>query len=148
MDIRFLPKIIFFCFFFALLFSCDKQESEIGDVPVDFYININDPLYRDLRVVGNSTTVVGGHAGIVIYRHTQDEFLAFDRLCPFERKVSCRLKPTDDDLYYRCTCCDTPYLLLEGIGQSENDKSFPGTNKFLKQYRTYYDGVGRLRITN
>ncbi len=143
-----LSKVIFFFGIIGFVFACSKPKNKIEDVPVNFYININDPLYRDLRTVGNSLTVTGGHAGIIIYRHTETDFIAFDRICPHEIKPSCRLEATDDDLFYRCGCCHTPYLLLEGIGQSIEDTIFPGTGEFLKEYRTYYDGVGRLHIKN
>ncbi|MBN2668892.1 MAG: hypothetical protein JXR60_06670 [Bacteroidales bacterium] len=132
-----------------LIFSeCKEPEDSIADTPVDFRIYLNDPIYRDLRTVGNSLTVTGGHAGIVIYRLSQDEFLAFDRLCPYEKDTECRIYTEDDDLVYRCECCNTPYLMIDGIGQSEGETDFPGSGLFLKAYRTYFDGVNEIRITN
>jgi hypothetical protein len=140
---------ILFFFLIFIFFSCKtKQEENISDVPVNFTIDINDPLYREIRTIGNSITVIGGHAGIVIYRFSQDEFIAFDRLCPVEKKTSCQIQPTDDDLFYTCECCNTPYLMIDGTGQSKNDTVFAGTGKFLKEYRTYYDGISQVRITN
>lgn len=127
--------------------ACEEIESEIPDIPVNINININDPLYRDLKTVGNSVTVTGGHAGIIIYRFTPTEFIAYDRLCPVEQKTSCRLQATDDDLFFTCQCCNTPYLMIDGTGQSLNDTTFEGTGKFLKGYRTYLSG-NILRISN
>lgn len=141
-------KILILFVIVNIFSACNKKEDSIPDTPVNFTISLNDPLYRDLRTVGNSTTVVGGHAGIVIYRLSQTDFIAFDRLCPHEQKVSCRLQETDDDLFYTCECCNTPYLLLDGTGQSKNDSVFPGTGKFLKEYRADFDGIGSLRISN
>ena len=144
---RIKSNIIFF-FLIFIIFACDDKNDNINDVPVNFTIDINDPLYRNIRTIGNSITVVGGHAGIVIYRFTQDEFIAFDRLCPVEQNPDCRIQPTNDDLFYTCKCCNTPYLMIDGTGQSKNDTVFPGTGKFLKEYQTYFDGVSRIRITN
>ena len=131
-----------------IAFSCDDKNDNINDIPVNFSIDINDPLYREIRTIGNSITVVGGHAGIVIYRFSQDEFIAFDRLCPVEKNPDCRIKKNGDDLFYICQCCNTPYLMIDGTGQSKNDSTFAGTGKFLKEYRTYFDGISQLRITN
>jgi hypothetical protein len=131
-----------------LLGSCKEDINVIPDVHVDFTIYLNDPLYRELRTIGNSITVTGGHAGIVIYHFQQNEFLAFDRLCPVEQKTSCRLQETNDDLFYTCECCNTPYLMVDGTGQSKSDNIFAGTGQYLKEYRTYYDNVNQLRITN
>jgi nitrite reductase/ring-hydroxylating ferredoxin subunit len=101
-----------------------------------------------LKTVGNALTVVGGHAGIIIYRLSQTDFIAFDRLCPHEQDVSCRLEETNDNLVYTCECCNTPYMLLDGTGQARNDSIFPGTGKFLKEYRADFDGISNLRISN
>ena len=141
-----IAKISFFLLLFSLI-ACEEIESEIPDVPVNINININDPLYRDLKTVGNSLAVTGGHAGIIIYRFSPTEFIAYDRLCPVEQKTSCRLQETDDDLFYTCQCCETPYLMIDGTGQSVDGEKVEGTGKFLKGYRTYLSG-NNLRITN
>ena len=130
-----------------IISSCEEIEDDIPDVPVNFTIYLNDPLYRELRTVGNSMTVTGGHSGIIIYRLTQDEFIAWDRLCPYEQKTNCRLEATNDDLFYSCSCCKTPYLMIDGTGQAKNDTTYKGTGKFLKGYRTYFNG-NEIRITN
>ena len=140
-------NILFFLLIF-ISFGCDDKNESISDVPVNFTIDINDPLYREIRTIGNSITVVGGHAGIVIYRFTQDQFIAFDRLCPVEKKTTCRIQETGDDLFYTCECCDTPYLMIDGTGQSRNDSTFAGTGEFLKEYRVYFDGISQIRVTN
>ncbi len=137
---------IFLLIFFVS--ACEDVKNDIPDIPVNFTIYLDDPIYRELRTVGNSITVLGGHAGIVVYRFTQDEFIAYDRLCPVEQKEDCRIQATDDDLFYTCNCCKTPYLMIDGTGQSRNDTTFPGTGKFLKAYRTYYNGNNEVRITN
>ena len=93
-------------------------------------------------------TVTGGHAGIVIYHFTSNEFIAFDRMCPVELKNTCRIIETNDDLFYTCQCCNTPYLMIDGTGQSKGDTIYAGTGKFLKEYRTYYDNVNQIRVTN
>jgi len=131
-----------------IFYSCKKPSSSIPDTPVDFTIYLNDPLYRELRVVGNSITVTGGHAGIIIYRLTESDFVAYDRLCPFEQKNTCRLNATGDDLEYRCSCCNTPYLMIDGSGQSKADSTFSGSEMLLKAYNTNFDGVNAIRITN
>ena len=130
------------------MFSCEDTEDNIDNIPVDFTIYLDDPLYRDLRTIGNSITVTGGHAGIVIYHFSQDDFRAFDRLCPIEQKIDCRILKTDDDLSYTCKCCKTPYQMIDGTGLSNGEETFPGTGKFLKEYKIYYDNINQVRVTN
>ena len=141
------PKILFF-FLIFLVFSCDKQQENISDVPVNFSIYLDDPLYRDLRTIGNAINVIGGHAGIIIYRLSEDEFLAYDRICPYENNTKCRINASNNNLFYTCSCCKTPYLIIDGTGQSRNDTTYSGTGLFLKQYRTFFDGVNKIRISN
>lgn len=144
---KFIPNLSFLLLIF-LFTSCEEVEDNIPDVHVSFSIYLDDPVNRELRTVGNSITVVGGHAGIIIYRLTNEEFIAYDRICPVEIKSSCRLDPTNDDLFYRCECCNTPYLIIDGTGQSKEDSTFAGTGKLLKGYRTSFDNRNQLLITN
>ena len=142
-----LSKILYF-FLFVILFSCDDKKENIDDIPVNFTIYLDDPLYRELNTVGNSINVSGGHSGIVIYRLSEEDFLAYDRICPYENKPNCRITISNNNLIYKCSCCKTPYLIIDGTGQSKNDTTYEGTGMFLKQYRAYFDNINKLRITN
>lgn len=69
-------------FFFS---QCKKdQDDRVPNVQVDITINISLPLYSELTVVGGFVYLTGGSNGILVYRATQDDFVAFDRHCTYD----------------------------------------------------------------
>src|SRR5262249_50208243 len=76
----------FFCVIglVALSVSCKKEDSnDIPNVLVNFTIYVTDPQFSALNAVGGYVYVTGGVKGIVIYRHTLDEFFAIERNCSY-----------------------------------------------------------------
>jgi hypothetical protein len=51
-------------------------------VPFNQSIDLNLPSYYSLAGVGGYAYVVGGSRGIIVYRRSLDEFIAFDRHSP------------------------------------------------------------------
>lgn len=66
-------------------FACKKakqQNSTDHPVPnqqVDITIYPNDPLYHKVQGIGGWMYIEGGINGIVLYRKTQEEFIAIER---------------------------------------------------------------------
>ena len=74
-------KILVFCVFsfFLVSASCTKSTNHpVPYIPFDFTIDLTLPSYSPLTGVGNWAYVVGGSRGIIIYRRSIDEFIAFD----------------------------------------------------------------------
>jgi len=76
-------KYIFTSGFLCLILvigSCSKDETKqppIPEVVVNFYINPNSTEYLELNAPGGWIYVTGGYRGILIYRLSLTEFLAF-----------------------------------------------------------------------
>ncbi|MFZ4402043.1 MAG: hypothetical protein ACOYO1_18585 [Bacteroidales bacterium] len=129
-------------FYFSSFFSCSKDENEtIPYVYVNFSIQPNSTVYQKLNTVGGWEYITGGYNGIVVYRLSQDEFVAFDRACPYDYKNSCRIVVESSFTTTIDSCCGSRFLLNDG-------SPFKGpASVSLKKYKTYYDG-NSLRISN
>jgi nitrite reductase/ring-hydroxylating ferredoxin subunit len=127
----------------AALSSC-KKENQTGVPPVslDFTININLPEYYRLQVVGGWEYLTGGSQGLIVYRKTQDEFVALDRHCPYQPENLCRVFVDESQVIARDTaCCESAFLLMDGM-PTDGPSSFP-----LTSYHTIFNGT-TLRIYN
>ncbi len=128
------------CFFL----SCKKEEQapEIPYVYVNFQINPNSTEYIHLNAVGGWETVYGGYQGILIYRMSVNEFVAFERACPFDPLVTgAQIRVDESSITCTCPICGSKFIMTDGT-------PYAGPSHFpLKQYQAIYDGV-MLYITN
>ena len=129
--------------------ACNKDEYDvIPDVTVDFYIDLNDPEFFDLAVetgyalVGSSTNNLGIYAsgyddnGIIIYHAPADEFIAYDRTCPYDYKINSKSAAVDvDGVYAECPLCKSTWALPSFGAPASGPSKYP-----LKIYRTSFDG--------
>lgn len=135
-------------------FSCKKSKSinndPIPDLPVNITINMALPLYSHLQSIGTHVYEQGGVKGIVIVHHSDDNFYAFDRNCPYQPGNSCsRIELDSSVLIFRCgestntgfqKCCDSRFQ-MDGV-------VFNGPALFgLKRYQVIRNG-NQLDIKN
>lgn len=135
-------KIIFFFFIVlvsTILFTCNKDRERIPYVYVDFYLNLNDPSFNDLSVVGNTIAVTGGVRGVLIYRKSLDEFVALDRCCSYEPSKSCEIVSIDSTgLFAKCSCCFSEFFLYDGY-VNKGPAEYP-----LAEYRTSFNSYSNI----
>lgn len=120
------------------MFNSCKKDSQPGQVP-NIYVDINiyttDPLFSNLNPVGGWTYVSGGSKGILVYRKSNTEFMAYERHCPYRPQDPCGQIEVDlTNLQAVDSCCSSKFLLTDGsvtIGPSP----FP-----LKFYQNTFDG--------
>ncbi len=124
-------------------FSCrDKDENLIPYVTVDFTIDILSTFYTELTSVGGYVYLTGGYKGILIYRLSMEEFLAYDRCCSYEPREPCeRIQMEPSGLTMIDSCCGSRFIILDGTPIEG-----PAT-RMLRQYRTMFDGR-YLRVYN
>ncbi len=125
------------------LAACKKDTtSGVPYVPVNIVINVNLPEYSALAVPGGSEVIGGGSRGILLYRATTTDFVAYDRHCPYQSEQLCAV---DIDNTFTTatdsTCCLTSYLLING-SVTNGPGSLP-----LQAYNTTFNGT-TLRIYN
>jgi hypothetical protein len=125
--------------------SCLKNnQNPVPSIPFDITIDINLPSYYQLQGVGSWTYVNGGSRGIIVYRRTIDEFVAFDRHSPMDPNGTCFLPlfPDQDNfLQLKDTCSSARFSLYDGGAIS-------GSQFGLRQYATQFNGSNLLRIYN
>ena len=128
-----------------LFFGCKKNNvNPVPNIPFDILIDISLPSYNALNGVGGWCYVNGGSRGIIVYRRTIDEFVAFDRHSPEDPNGSCPapLFPDQDNfLQLNDTCNNATFSLYDGMPISNS--SFG-----LRQYSAQFDGANMLRIYN
>jgi hypothetical protein len=148
--------LLFLAAFVTTLFvsSCNKGEDPNSDIPfahVNVVINPNSTMYQELNVVGGwlyYPFIDPPSRGLIIYRATQEDFLAYERtppvnsnLCCDAQNLLCTYLIVDDHYpFVYDTCTDLQYQILDG-------SPFAPATVPLKQYRTSYDGLN-LYITN
>lgn len=122
--------------------GCRKDKNDVIPlVPVDIRITTTDPLFINLTVPGGFEYVTGGSNGILIYRRSSDEFMAFDRHCTYNVDDYCQVAVDSTWTSISDTCCDSRYLILDG-----SVTNGPAT-RGLQQYQTAFDGT-LLRVYN
>jgi nitrite reductase/ring-hydroxylating ferredoxin subunit len=126
------------------LFTCKKDKDRIPYVYVDFYLNLNDPDFNELSVVGNAIAVTGGVKGVIIYRKSFDEFVALDRCCSYEPSKSCEYVSVDSTgLFAECNCCKSQFFLYDGY-VNKGPAEYP-----LAEYRTSFNSYSNtLHVFN
>jgi hypothetical protein len=139
-------RIILFLGLIVLGFACKKNNNHpVPNVPVDITIDINLPSYINLTGVSGWAYVNGGSRGIIVYRKSQDEFLAFDRYSPADVNGDCpqALTPDIDNfLILLDTCNNASFSLYDGSPISNSDFG-------LRMYQTIWlNSSSSLRIFN
>ncbi len=140
-------KLRFILFFglVLLLSSCEKNKNHpVPSIPFDIIIDINLPSYNALIGVGTWAYVNGGSRGIIVYRRSIDEFVAFDRHSPADPDALCPepLFPDPDNfLSLIDSCSSARYSLYDGSPIQNSEFG-------LRQYQTSYNGSNSVRIYN
>jgi nitrite reductase/ring-hydroxylating ferredoxin subunit len=135
---------LFICLIFMILLSCKKEDQApaMPYVTVNFTLNPNSTQFIELNHVGGWVPVTGGYRGIIIYRLSETDFMAYERACPYEPTAdSAQVRVDNSGILCVCPRCKSKYLLLDGSVTS-GPSHWP-----LKQYHTIYDGTF-LYVTN
>ncbi|MEO6882429.1 MAG: hypothetical protein ABI199_00240 [Bacteroidia bacterium] len=139
---KFLATSIFVLF--AVTFSCTKQQDQVPLTGVNIYLTLGEPAYVKLNAVTGWVYIDGGVRGIIVYRKSSTEFMAYDRDCPYQPNNTCALVKVDstNNLTAFDPCCGSKFLLMDG-SVTRGPATAP-----LKQYETSYDGSSTLHIFN
>lgn len=128
----------------AVVFSCRKNKNHpVPSIPFDISINIGLPSYSSLQGVSGWTYVTGGSKGIIVYRKSYDEFVAFDRHSP-ANEGACADPLVPDSVNFlqlNDACTGAKFSLNDGSPIS-------GSEFGLRMYRAIWDGNLIVRIYN
>ena len=125
--------------------SCGNQQTHpVPYVPFNLTIDLNLPGYFSLAGVGGWAYVNGGSRGIIVYRRSIDEFIAFDRHSPADVNATCPsplFPDADNFLILKDTCNNASFSLYDGSPIS-------GSQYGLVQYATSFNGNNLVNIYN
>lgn len=128
--------------FFALVIqSCRRDQSQVPLVPVNVQININQPDFFKLSVVTGWVYVTGGSRGIIVYRKSQNEFVALERNSTFNPAQGCAVIVNADGIIISDPCSESQWLITDGT-VLQGPASAP-----LQHYQTNFQDP-MLYITN
>ncbi len=75
-------------YFLLILFAsgCKKDSpvATIPTVPVNITLSLTLPDYSILNSPGGAKEIYGGYKGIIVYRRSISDFIAFDMACPYD----------------------------------------------------------------
>ena len=136
---------IFLLVTLVFLSGCQKEKNHpVPSIPFDFQIDLSLPSYQPLTGVGGWSYVNGGLKGIIVYRKSMDEFVAWERQSPKDPEGSCSsgLVPNADNfLQLDDPCSDATFSMYDGSPMANSDWG-------LRGYRCEWDGSNLLRISN
>lgn len=138
-------RIILAILVLLVFLGCKKYNNNpVPNIPTDITIDINLPSYNALTGVSGWAFVAGGSKGIIVYRRSIDEFIAFDRHSPADPNGTCQLPLTpspDNFLTLVDSCNQATFSLYDGSPQSNSEYG-------LRVFQTTWNGTSSLRIYN
>lgn len=129
-------SVIFSIILTMTVFSCKKDDNNgVPITPVNIYLYTTDPLFINLTAVGGWCYITGGARGILLYRKSISEFMAYDRNCTYNSSDVCATVYVDaTNIIARDTCCNSQFSIIDG-NVLQAPAGLP-----LKAYATSYDG--------
>lgn len=143
-----MKKILIIALLVSII-SCKKKNKQsvsnnpVASVPVNVVLYPNDPLNFKIQAIGGWMYLDGkGVNGIIVYRKSQEEFVAIERTSSYlPDNAGAKVKVLSDNFTLRDTVSDSRWRILDGTvtkGPAE---------WALRLYGTSYDG-NALRIVN
>lgn len=130
--------ILYSCFILLFINSCKKQTATSGVplVAVNLNLYINNPSYIKLNAIGGWQYIAGGARGILLYRSSSSDFMAYDRNCTYQPTNPCAIVSVDNTniIVRDSTCCSSQFSIVDG-SVIHGPATFP-----LKAYNTSFDG--------
>ncbi len=128
--------------FIGFVYACKEDAKPLPYTNVNINIQPNSPLYPSLNTVGGFAMLTANYPsrGVIVYRLSSSQFLAYERTCPHDADACCnqdtctRLVVESSGLEVIDPCCGSKFLIIDGSVAS-GPSNYP-----LKQYAADYDG--------
>ena len=139
-----LKKLSFCLILLSALIACRKNDELIPNVSVNEYIDLNLPSYSNLNAVNNWIYYPAGAKGLIIFRKSTTEFVAYERACTYDPNTSGAVVTMQaNGIDAKDTICGSKFFIYDG-SIINGPASRP-----LQQYRcTYNISNNQLHIYN
>lgn len=131
---------------FIALQSCKKNKNDevIPKVYVDIFLYLDQPDNVVLNTVNNWKYQSGGNLGIIIFRKSQNEFVALERTCTYNHSGTYKaVSVQSNNISATDTTCGSTFQITDG------SVTHGPASRSLVQYHTEYDASNNtLRIYN
>ena len=139
-------KPVLFFLILILMATCKDTINPISPVPdvqVREELNLNSIAAQPLKIRdGNFIYIQGGIKGIIVYRKTQDIYLAFERQSPYKMDDPCGILTVPSSQFFMEDTCHKCSFSWDG-------KPISGPCRdVLKPYSVNYINATTLLITN
>lgn len=124
--------------------TADQSQADhpVPSVPVDLLIYTNDPLNFKLQGIGGWMYFNGGLNGIIIYRKSQQEFVALERTSTaLPDNAAAKVKVLNDGFTCQDTISGSKWQIIDGV-VIQGPATWP-----LRVYGSSFDG-SILRVRN
>jgi len=129
----------------VLFFECE-QNNPVPNVPVNIELQLNNPVYNELNVPGNSIIIPEeGNKGIIVTRIDMNKFSAYDMTCTYDPNDAWgRVVPDETGVFAVDTVCGSKFhLLFDGMVET-GPASIP-LKMYVADFNSY---TNTLRIHN
>lgn len=112
-----MKKCLLFILMSVALFSgrCrNRDQGLVPSVPINIVINTLDVAFFDISVPGGWVYITGGSRGIIVYRRSNDEFVAIERHSSYRPEDQCAVVVMDDGVILDDPCSDSQWLIQDG----------------------------------
>lgn len=142
-DLKFKFSLVFCALISVLNYGCNKRKNTvIPYIPVNIYIYPSDPNFNKINTPGGWAYLTGGSRGIIVYRRSNEEFVAYDRHCTYDTENACgQVEVTSNQITAIDSCCMSEFVLTDGSVVKS-----PATNP-LQAYQVTFNG-NELHIFN
>lgn len=96
-------------------------EPDLSDDPIPWQpfdviqMNLNLPEYLRLATDGGNMTIEGGVRGIIVYRQSASNYIAYEANCSFQPNSACAtVEVHASTLFMFCSCCSSNFDFATG----------------------------------
>lgn len=141
-------KTLFIFLWMVIFSSCKKKTQQnvtnhpVPSVPINIVMYPNDPIYFKVQSISGWMYINGGINGIILYRKSQEEFVAIERTSSyFPNDAAAKVFVQSDNITLRDSISDSRWFIFDGTVTKAP------AQWALRLYGTSYDG-NTLRIQN
>lgn len=132
---------------FAVLvisFSCkDKSQQYLPQQSFTVNVNVNEPAFFDLSVPSGWVYYNAGVVKLILYRKTQDEFMAYDARSTYNIDAGCIVQVNADNVIIKDPCSASEWLITDGTVING-----PATLSLLDYNTSFNSTTGELQVMN